>query len=97
VKVAFNDNLTENLVRTEARGDVVEILKAVDQNADWKYSEVVVRGTFSMVDVSGNAEESQVVFARYSRKRVNNINFNNFLSTNVRKVADARPIHHESQ
>jgi hypothetical protein len=97
VKVAFNDNLTGNLVRIGARGDAVDILKAVDADADWKYSEVVIRGTFSMVDVSGNAEESQVVFARYSRKTVNNINFDNFLSTNVWKVADARLIHPEFQ
>jgi hypothetical protein len=34
----------------------------------WKYSEVVIRGTFSMVDTLGNAEEDQMIFARNSRK-----------------------------
>jgi hypothetical protein len=34
-----------------------------------------------MVDNLGIAEESQVVFARYSRKTVNKINFENLLTT----------------
>lgn len=97
VKVAFDDNLTANLVRVGARKDVVDILKAVQEDADWKYSDVVVRGTFSMQDKLGNADESQVVLARYSRKTVNKINFKNFLSTNVWEIADARLIHPEFQ
>ena len=66
--------------------------KVVDEDADWKYRDVVVRGTFSMVDAYGDAKESQVVFARYSRKTVNRIDFDNFLSTNISKIADARLI-----
>jgi hypothetical protein len=97
VKFAINDNLTDNLRRIGTRADVVDILKAVDREADWKYSEVIVRGTFSMVDQLGNAEESQVVFARYSRKTVSKINFENFLSDNIWEIADARLIHPEFQ
>ena len=92
VKVAFDDNLDVQPGPHQVPEDVVAILKVVDEDADWKYSEVVVRGTFSMVDAYGDAKESQVVFARYSRKTVNRIDFDNFLSTNIWKIADARPI-----
>jgi hypothetical protein len=42
VKVAIDDNLTGNLVRIGARKDVVDILMVVQEDADWKYSDVVV-------------------------------------------------------
>jgi hypothetical protein len=95
VRFAIQDNLTENMIRRGARSDVVAILEQVDREATWKYSEVVIRGTFSMVDTLGNAEEDQVVFARYSRKTVSKINFENFLSDNAYEVADSRLIHPE--
>jgi hypothetical protein len=97
VKFAIDDNLTSNMIRRGARGDVVDILKQVRNDADWRYSEVVVRGTFSMQDKLGNAEEDQVVFARYSRRTVNKINFKNFLSDNIWDIADVAVVHPEFQ
>lgn len=93
VEWAISENLTEGLTKTGARSDTVDILRAVREKATWPYSEVVVRGTYALVDQLGRTSERQVVFARYSKGTVDAINFENFLSTNVWTVADGRLIH----
>jgi hypothetical protein len=97
VTFAIDDNLTAKLMRYGARHDVVKILQETDQHATWKFSDLIVRGTFSMQDKLGNIEEDQVVFARYSRKTVHGINFENFDPDNVWEVAEVRAIHPEFQ
>ena len=59
------------------------------------YTNVFFRGTFAMVDLRGNASESNVVEAVYARTTIDQINFANFLTDNVYAIAESSDIHPE--
>lgn len=92
VKWAINDNLTENLIKYGAKMDAVRILKALaDSQIDYTY--ITLSGTFSLVDQFGNSEEKNVVYLVFNKSTVDRINWDNFLTDNIYKIADQANIH----
>jgi hypothetical protein len=94
VSITFpiSENLTEGMTKRGAQMDVVKILRAINSSGV-DYNAIDVHGTFSMVDRFGNATEQPVVTARYLHQTVNRINFNNFLTENIYKIADGQRLH----
>ncbi len=92
VYFTVNDNLTKGMVKSSAKINIVDILKAV-QSSGYDYSEVTIFGTFSLTDKFGNSEESMVVQATYTRSTINRINWKNFLYDDVYDIADSVRLH----
>lgn len=92
VVFAVDDNLTNNMVKQSAKIDIKDILKAV-KSSDVMYSKISIIGTFSLVDKFGNAKESEVVRADYTRTTVDRINWKNFLFDNIYKISDKVWLH----
>lgn len=95
IEWALNDNLTANLRKVGARGDVLDILKAVKTYATWKYTQVRLTATFSMVDKYGNASESVVIRLTYKAETIAKINSDGLLSDMVYEAADSQQVHPE--
>ncbi|MDZ7733974.1 MAG: hypothetical protein U5R31_13700 [Acidimicrobiia bacterium] len=89
---AIDENLTEGLTKDTARREGRDILKAI-RDSDAEYEIVTLEGTFSLVDQLGNAEEERVVFARYPRDLIEDINFENFDFKNTFEIVDGAFIH----
>lgn len=89
---AINDNLTENLVQAGAQLEATNILRAVAESG-YDYEFLLLRGTFPLVDQLGNVEESKVVELFFERATVDQINFDNFIHSNVYDIADSAQIH----
>lgn len=92
VQWTINDNFTEGLIKTGAKLDVKNMLKAI-HDAGLSYSRIVVEGSFSLVDALGNTKEVIVVHAEYPRELVDQINWTNFLNKNVYVVAENVKLH----
>lgn len=88
VLVAFNDNLTEGMIQSGMQIDIADTLKAVSQSG-YNFSDIIIRGTFPLVDKFGNSRETEVLQAEYSKSTVSRINWNNFLFDNVFDIADS--------
>lgn len=84
---AINKNLTSGLTNSAARRDVVKILRAVHESGV-PYESILVEGTFVMVDLYGNVNESTVVRALYNRSTVEKIDWDHFRVDNVYRIAD---------
>ena len=87
IQVAFNDNLTEHLIRVGMTMDLSNILKALHQSG-YEYSKVTLSGSFPMADKFGNSSETEVVRASYSHTIVEKINWDGFQHDNVLDIAD---------
>lgn len=92
VQWAINDNITSGLMKAGARRDVSDILKAI-QETGVLYDNVLVVGTFALVDLLGNESEEEVVEASYNRSTVESINWDNFIFDNVYRISDGVVIH----
>lgn len=94
VVVAFNisDNLTENMIRDGAKRSILDFLKTLAKSG-LPYNKATIKGSFSMVDKFGNASNTEVVTATYTKATVDKINFDNFLSANTYIIADEAVIH----
>lgn len=90
VKITFplDDNLSTDLMRTDAQNRTVEFLEAVaGSDVDAKAAEVV--GTFPLQDKAGNVDDdAQVLRVGYSAKVLNKINFDNVLPESIWGLAD---------
>jgi hypothetical protein len=95
VEWALNDNLTENLRKVGARGDVLDILKAVKANATWKYTQVRLTGTFSMADKYGNTAETAVIKLTYTADTIAKINPDGLTPDRVYDLAASQQVHPE--
>lgn len=94
---AINDNLTKGFVLGGARGDVVDILRAV-RDTGLPVTGVNLAGTFSMVDVYGNTSESIVVSASYGADTLAKLNLDNvLLQKTIYEAADSIKVHPEFQ
>lgn len=92
IRWTINDNLSEGLIKSGARHDAVNILKAIaDLSVD--YSAIVIEGTFPLVDKLGNSTETVVVHASYPKATIDKVNWPNFLSDNVYAIGDDVTIH----
>lgn len=87
VRWAINDNLTEDLIVYGAQKDASNILRLVDES-EIRFQRVVLRGTFPLVDVYGNAEEVEVVRLFFEPSAYEQINWDNFLFENIYRVAE---------
>jgi hypothetical protein len=87
VEWSINDNLTESMIKFGARDDATNILKAVAQSGI-NYTSVVIEGYFPIQDVYGNSSDSMVIDLVYLRSTVDKINWSNFLSDNIYRIAD---------
>ena len=94
VQWTVNDNLTQGMRAGSARLDIVHMLEALAGSSE-SYTSVFFRGTFAMVGRLGNASESNVVEAVYTRNVIDQINFANFLTDNVYAIAESSDIHPE--
>ena len=92
VDVAFNDNLTTNMVKRGIKMDICDVIKAV-QESGYDFDQISIEGTFILVDKFGQESESQVVRATYSRATTERINWSNFLTENIFDVADSSWVH----
>jgi hypothetical protein len=86
VKIAFNDNLTENLIRVGAASDVLDVVEAAKKVEGLQTLQVI--GTFPLQDQLGNAVEEEVVNLTYSADVVKAINVDSIPRENVWQVAD---------
>lgn len=93
VTFACNENLTEGLTKDSLRIDATDILKVIQDKADWRYNQVIIVGTYLLVDKLGNSEEEQVVRANNARAPVDQINFEGFSFKDVFDVADDAFVH----
>ncbi len=92
VRWTINDNLTEGLIKAGARSDATNILKAI-AHSGVVYREVLIEGTFPLVDTLGNTAERIVIHALYPRSTLDQVNWDNFLTKNVYIIADEVEIH----
>ncbi len=94
VKWAANDNLSTGLIKTGMQTDTVDVLRViVDSGINFKTIET--RITFPLTDKKGNSTESVVVQADYSQAELADVNWENFLHTNVWDIADRSVVHPE--
>lgn len=89
---ALDENLTEGLTKDSARIGTVDVLKAL-KKSKVTYKEVLLVGTYSMQDVYGNVEETDVINARFAQEIVNKINFDNVNFKDIFLLASEVYIH----
>lgn len=83
----INDSLTKGWIRSGAQSDIADILKAI-HSTGLDYQRVDLLGTFPLVDVYGNTEETDVISVSYSRETVDRVNWNSFSADNIYTIAD---------
>jgi hypothetical protein len=89
VTVAGNDNFTSDMINQSLQLDIKHVLKTIVQsNTSLSYQGVVVVVTFPLVDFNGNVTESNVVIATYKKERIQQVNFDNFLTENIYQLAN---------
>lgn len=92
---AIDDNFSQSWVKSGARADVVDILRAV-RDTGLPVTQVDLAGTFTMADVYGNINESIVVSASYSAETMAKLNLGNILLENtIYEAADSIKVHPE--
>jgi hypothetical protein len=94
IKWAINDNLTQDYILGGSQRDVTDMLQIIAQGGylpDYQF--VTFVGTFPLRDNFGNISEERVVTASYNKSTVDKINWSNFLSDDVFKIADTISIH----
>ncbi len=74
VTFRIQDNFSNEWIREGMGSDTLEILYVV-RNSGLEYDELVVEGTFPLIDAYGNTEESTVLVATYKKDTVERINF----------------------
>ena len=74
VTFRIQDNFSNKWIRDGMGEDTLQILYVV-RNSGLSYDELVVEGTFPLVDSYGNTEESTVLVATYKKDTVERINF----------------------
>ena len=81
-----NDNLTENMILRGAQMDVLAIAQALHAvHPDWQ---LVIAGTFPLVDVYGNTSAGQVLLVTLSPATLDRINWSNLITDNLPLIAD---------
>ena len=94
ITYAIRDNLNQGLVASGAAIDATKILE-LTHDSGLPVRIVQLKGTFSMVDKLGNAEEAEVINALYSGETLGKINFDNFLFKNIWSVSENASVHPE--
>lgn len=92
VQWTINDNLTEGMIKGGAKRDVIAILRAVVKSGV-PFTEVMVRGTFPLIDVYGNTKEQQVISASYTAETIARINFDGIDPDNIYIISDNAIVH----
>ncbi len=92
VRLAFNDNLTDNLIRTGASKDVLDVIEEAKKVPNLTALEVV--GTFPLQNELGESAEEEVVGLIYSARIVQRIQVDTIDRKAVFRVADKRAYVH---
>ena len=92
VEWAINMSLTEDLIRSGARLDVMHVGEALSKGS-WPIYALTMRGSFPLVDVYGNSKETEVVKLAYSEETFKKINWTAIDPDNIYMVADSKAIH----
>ena len=87
IEWSINSGLSSGSRSRGAKRDVIKILKSI-YLSEIPYEDVLLLGTFSLVDKFGNAEEKIVVTAPYSRATIEKINWTNVLTNNAYLISD---------
>ena len=74
--------------------DAQEILRVIAESG-LLYQTVELEGTFSLVDVYGNSEESVVIQAEYTKATLDLVNWDSFRQRNVFLIAERSTIHRD--
>lgn len=102
VQWSINDNFSADWIKSGARSDAVEILKAIHTSGLQRDS-INLTGTFSMRDQFGNTSESPVVWLTFSVDTMNRINWADdafifaSLPKTIYEIADHSKVHSEFQ
>lgn len=87
IDFTINENLTEDLIRYGAKMDFVTILKLLSVT-EIPFTSASISGSYSLVDLYGNASETMVVYGLYTKDIISKINFSNFITDNVYILAE---------
>ena len=88
IEWAIDDNLTENLIVDGVKLDLYKMLQTISET-DHEYQLINFTGTFPLIDVAGNSQETEVVRASYTVETVNGANWPNVLFTNIYLLAES--------
>jgi hypothetical protein len=87
--IAANDYWSEDDIKDGARRDTVNVLRTIQTSGTTlPFQAVAVTVTFSMRDVYGNTEESNIVVATYDREILAKVNWTGFSVDNVYRIAN---------
>jgi len=92
VRWAINDNLTEGFIISGAKRDASAILQIISES-EIRFERAALRGTFSLVDAFGNAEEAEVFRLIFDRSTFEKINWDSFPYNNIYLIADSATVH----
>jgi hypothetical protein len=87
VQAVADDNFTKNTIRKSIQRDSTDILEEIYTNRD-DVSEVTLEWVFPLQDAYGNAKIGPIVTIILSKSTSDKINWENFTSSNLPKVAD---------
>lgn len=88
-KQADDENKT---VRTNAKTDIVNIIKAV-RTSGFNYSDIVTVGTFSLIMPQGDIAERIMVTASFPRYAIDRVSWRDFNSNNIYSIAEEANFH----
>ncbi|MGO1181580.1 MAG: hypothetical protein ACTHZ5_01665 [Micrococcaceae bacterium] len=89
----LSDSKTNNDLSAGARTDTFELLKSVDETS-LDVDRVLIKGSYSVEDVYGNADYTVVVDVSYEQDTISLINFDNrSVIDNIWRIADKAKIH----
>jgi hypothetical protein len=89
----IQDNLTNNLRKIGANNDIKNILEAVATQSGVPFKQVIIRGSFPMVDVLGDESNAVVMTVRWNKATLDRINWKNKLTIDVEAAADLYYLH----
>jgi hypothetical protein len=90
----LNDNLTAGMIALGGKKDAAAILKAVSESTV-PYASVYLGGTMKMTDAFGNASESRVMKAVFSRENIARISWAGFSYDRVYDIAEDVDLHQQ--
>lgn len=91
---AINDDVLQNSTEVNAQIDAVNILKALKNNKT-RFIYVILIGTISMQDKSGNVVEIQAMSLGFNKSKLDKIHWEDFQPSDIYDIADVVEIAEE--
>ena len=92
VEFEVGDNLTAGMIKSSAQSACATILQSIVKS-QLTFTSIQIYANHELQDAFGQSTNTRVVSALYHRDTVAKIDWNNFLSTNVYRIADNLVIH----